>query len=77
MVPPNSFGPPTMVAVVVDFKDRGARGTFFSWKLGPWMKSNNNLCFNVVHQGGGEEDLWEAWCLEAQARLALPTRGNL
>ena len=24
LVPPNSFGPPTMVAVVVDFKDRGA-----------------------------------------------------
>ena len=23
LVPPNSFGPPTMVAVVVDFKDRG------------------------------------------------------
>ena len=22
MVPPNSFGPPTMVGVVVDFKDR-------------------------------------------------------
>ena len=22
LVPPNSFGPPTMVAVVVDFKDR-------------------------------------------------------
>ena len=25
LVPPNSFGPPTMVAVVVDFKDRGAQ----------------------------------------------------
>ena len=23
LVPPNSFGPPTMVGVVVDFKDRG------------------------------------------------------
>ena len=23
LVPPNSFGPPTMVAMVVDFKDRG------------------------------------------------------
>ena len=23
LVPPNSFGPPTMVAVVADFKDRG------------------------------------------------------
>ena len=28
LVPPNSFGPPTMVAVVVDFKDRGE---------GPWV----------------------------------------
>ena len=27
LVPPNSFGPPTMVAAVFDFKDRG-RDTF-------------------------------------------------
>ena len=40
------------------------------------MKSNNNLCCNVVHQGGGEVVLWEAY-FEAQARLALPTPGNL
>ena len=28
LVPPYSFGPPTMVAVVVDFKDRGTQSTF-------------------------------------------------
>ena len=27
LVPPNSFGPPTMVAVVPDFKDRGQCGS--------------------------------------------------
>ena len=28
LVPPNSFGPPTMVAAVFDFKDRGYPGDF-------------------------------------------------
>ena len=29
LVPPNSFGPPTMVGVVVDFKDREQGTKFF------------------------------------------------
>ena len=41
-----------------------------------WTLDENNLCCNVVHQGGGEVVLWEAY-FEAQARLALPTRGDL
>ena len=30
LVPPNSFGPPTMVGVVVDFKDRAIFSTIFT-----------------------------------------------
>ena len=38
LVPPNSFGPPTMVAAVFDFKDRGGNtdqsGSIYFRKLG-------------------------------------------
>ena len=38
LVPPNSFGPPTMVAVVVDFKDRAPEaGSSFVEDSSPWV----------------------------------------
>ena len=35
LVPPNSFGPPTMVAVVVDFKDRDSHAPQITYSLKP------------------------------------------
>ena len=36
LVPPNSFGPPTMVAVVVDFKDRAMSPNELFWTANNW-----------------------------------------
>ena len=45
LVPPNSFGPPTMVAVVVDFKDRALFSTTKNMKF----QENLNLEDLCIH----------------------------
>ena len=54
LVPPNSFGPPTMVAVVVDFKDRAG--------LAPPKipKYGNTTMFHIVlpHFGHVDQENW-------------------
>ena len=49
LVPPNSCGPPTMVAVVVDFKDRGSCTPLVSFpKIHPNLGAQASLTLNVV-----------------------------
>ena len=50
LVPPNSFGPPTMVGVVVDFKDRGVGEDFgVVVTFDPKVKPALNFCA-VTHK---------------------------